>query len=113
MPMDYLVFESCDGKLAEIIVAILRNRGYDAGYQTSYPQHAIYIKAERQEEADKIGKIIKDFMEKFPKKQIGALVTYEYDESITKLGKLIPETPMRKRENMIQKIKEKVEKEEW
>lgn len=113
MPIDYLVFEPCDEKLAEIIVRILEKRGYDAGYQTSYPQHAVYIKAENQEEADKIGKIIKDFMAKFPKKQIGALVTYEYDESITKLGKLIPETPKKKHENVIQKIREKIDREEW
>lgn len=38
---------------------------------------------------------------------------YEYDESITKLGKLIPETSKKKRENHNRKIKDKIEKEDW
>ena len=113
MPMDYKVFEPNDRELAEIIVRILERRGYDAGYQSSYPQHAVFIKVDSQEEADKISKIIKEFMERYPKRKVDGLETYDYDESITKLGKLIPETLKKKRENLIQKIKGRIEQEEW
>jgi hypothetical protein len=113
MPVDYIVFEPNDRELAEIIVRILQKRGYDAGYQSSYPQHAVCIKVDSQEEADKISKIIKDFMERYPKRKLNGLETYDYDESITKLGKLIPETPKKKRENIIRKIIGRIEREEW
>jgi hypothetical protein len=111
--IDYLVFEPCDEKLAEIIVRILRKRGYDAGYQTSYPQHAVFINVDSKEEADRISKIIKDFMDKFPKRKVGGLTTYEYDESIVNLGRLIPETPRKKHEKLFQRIMDKIDREEW
>jgi MinD-like ATPase involved in chromosome partitioning or flagellar assembly len=111
--IDYPVFEPGDEKLAEIIVRILRKRGYDAGYQTSYPQHAVVINVDSKEEADKISKIIKDFMDKFPKRKIGGLITYDYDESIVNLGRLIPETPRRKHERFVQRIMDKIDREEW
>jgi len=112
MPMDYKVFEPNDEALAEIIVGILEKRGYDAGYQSSYPQHAVFIKAESQEEADRISKMIENFMEKF-KKQKEGMITYDYDQTITKLGRLIPETPKKKRKNFDERIKKKIEKEDF
>jgi hypothetical protein len=113
MPMDHRVFEPNNEALAEIIVKILEKRGYNAGYQTSYPQHAIFIKVDGQEEAQNTSNIIEGFMERLKKQPTGGMMIYEYDESITKLGKLIPETSKKKRENHNRKIKDKIEKEDW
>ena len=110
--MDYSVFEPNNKELAEIIVRILQKRGYQAEYQRSYPQHAVLIKVNNQKEANKISKIIESFMETYKRKH-GEIITYEFDQSITKLGELIPETPKKERENLIEKIKEKIEKEDW
>lgn len=110
--MDYKVFEPNDRELAEITVRILEKRGYDAGYQSSYPQHAVFIKVDTQEEADRISKILEDFMERF-KKQKEGMITYDYDQTITKLGRLIPETPKKKRKNLDEGIKKKIEKEDF
>ena len=111
MPMDYKVFEPNDKELAEIIVRILEKRGYDAGYQTSYPQHAVFIKVESQEEADKISKIIENFMERFKRNESG-ITTYKLDTSITKLSSLIPETSKKKHERLVEKIKKKIDKQD-
>jgi len=114
MPMDYPVFEPNDKELAEIIVKILEKRGYQAGYQRSYPQHTIFVKVDKVEVANKISKIIERFMQRFEKRrEEGALVTYKYDKSVTELGRLIPETLKKRRENINEKIKEKIEKEDW
>jgi len=111
MPMDYKVFEPNDRELAEIIVRILEKRGYDAGYQSSYPQHAVFIKVDSQEEADRISKIIENFMEKFKGIDSG-MATYKLDTPITKLSSLIPETSKKKREDLVKKIKRNIENEE-
>jgi hypothetical protein len=111
MPMDYPVFEPNDKQLAEIIVRILKKRGYYADYQRSYPNHIVFIKVETQEEADKISKIIKNFMEKFRRIESG-IATYKLDTSITKLSSLIPETSKRKREKLVEKIKKEIENED-
>ena len=113
MPRDYPVFEPHNEELAEIIVRILEKKDYHAGYQRSYLQHTIFIKVDREEEANKISKIINDFMQRFKKQGEYGVPTYDYDSSITKLGKLIPETPKKRRENIDEKIKEKIEKEDW
>ena len=113
MPMDYKVFEPNDEALAEIIVRILEKRGYDTGYQSSYPQHAVFIKVESQEEADRVFKIIENFMEKFKEQKEGMMITYHYNQTITKLGRLIPETPKKKRKNLDERIKRKIEREEF
>lgn len=103
------MFEPNNKELAEIIVGILQKRGYQAGYQRSYPQHAVFIKVDKQEEANKISKIIESFMESKKRKE-GGIITYEYDKSITKLGRLIPEILKKRRENINEKIKDKIEK---
>jgi len=90
-----------------------KKRGYDAGYQTSYPQHKVFIKVESQEEADQVSKIIENFMEKFKEQKEGMMITYHYDRTITKLGKLIPETPKKKRQNLDESIKRKIDREEF
>jgi len=111
MPMGYKVFEPNDKQLAEIIVKILKKRGYDAVYQTSYPQHDVFIKVESQEEADRISKIIENFMERFKRNESG-ITTYKLDTSITKLSSLIPETLQKKRERSVEKIKKEIDKED-
>jgi hypothetical protein len=113
MPMDYEVFEPNDEGLAEIIVRILEKRGYDADFQTSYPQHAIFIKVDSREEADRVSKIIENFMEKFKEQKEGMMITYHYDRTITKLGRLIPETRKKKRQNLDESIKRKIDREEF
>lgn len=111
--MDYPVFEPHNKGLAEIIVKILEKRGYQAGHQRSYPQHTVFIKVDKQEEANKISKIIESFMEEFKTQKDDGTITYNCKKSITKLGRLVPETPKKKRGNLIEKIKEKIEKEDW
>ena len=53
MPMDYVVFEPADENFAQLIVRILEERGYSAGYQLGYPHNKIFIKVDDKEEADK------------------------------------------------------------
>ena len=113
VPMGYPVFEPNDEALAKIIVRILEKRGYDAGYQTSYPQHEIFIHVESPEEADRVSKIVKDFMEKFKEQKEGMMISYHYDRTITNLGRLIPETPKKKRQNLDESIKRKIDREEF
>lgn len=113
MPMDYPVFEPHNKELAEIIVRILEKRGYQAEYQRSYPQHTVFIKVDEQEEANNISKIIEGFMGRFKKQKAGGIISYKYDQSITKLGRLIPETPKKEHKNLIEEIQEKIEKEDW
>jgi hypothetical protein len=47
MPMTYEVFEPDNEHLAMIIVEILEERGYNAGYQLGYPNNKIFIKIGR------------------------------------------------------------------
>ncbi len=112
MPMDYEVFEPNDEHLADIIVRILEKRGYNAGYQRSYQNHKIFIKVDTQEEADRISRIIKSFMEKFRRNESG-ITAYRLDSSISKLGNLIPETSKRKREKVVEHIENKIENENY
>ena len=113
MPMDYPVFEPNDENLAKIICKILEKRGYIAGYQTSYPQHTIFIKVDDPDIANNVSKIIRNFMERYETKKEGALTVYNYDESIIELAKLIPETEMGKQEKMVKKILEQLDEEKF
>ena len=91
MLMDYEVFEPSNEHLARILVRILEERGYNAGYQLGYPNNKLFIKVDTKEEADRISGIIRGFMEKF--RLIGSEVTTdEVNTSISMLSSLIPET---------------------
>ena len=54
MPIDCEVFEPNDENLAQLVVRILEEKGYNAGYQLGYPHNKIFIKVDDKEEADRI-----------------------------------------------------------
>ena len=95
MPMDYEVFEPRDEHLAQIIVRILEERGYNAGYQLGYPNNKVFIKVDAKEEADRISGVIRRFMEKF--RLTGSEIT---TDELNTFSSLIPETTERKREKL-------------
>jgi hypothetical protein len=91
MLMDYEVFEPDNEHVARILVRILEEKGYNAGYQLGYPNNKLFIKVDTKEEADRISGIIRGFMEKF--RLSGSKVTTdELNTSISMLSSLIPET---------------------
>jgi hypothetical protein len=102
MLMDYEVFEPNDEHLAHIMVRILEERGYNAGYQLGYPHNKIFIKVDTKEEADRISGIIRRFMEKF--RLTGSEIT---TDELRTLSSLIPETSERKREKLAENIENK------
>jgi hypothetical protein len=108
MPKDYEVFEPIDENLAQLIVKILEERGYNAGYQLGYPHNKILIKVEDKEEADRISGTIKKFTKKFNLTNRG-ITTATLSTLTSKLGSLIPESPNRKREKPTEKIEKKTE----
>ena len=93
--MDYVVFEPTDENFAQLIVRILEERGYSAGYQLGYPHNKIFIKVDDKEEADRISGIIGKFMKKFNLAE-GGIAAAKLDTLTSKLGSLIPEQPNRK-----------------
>jgi hypothetical protein len=93
--MDYVVFEPADENFAQLIVRILEERGYSAGYQLGYPHNKIFIKVDDKEEADRISGIIGKFMKKFNLTE-GGIAASKLDTLTSKLGSLIPEQPNRK-----------------
>ena len=95
--MDYVVFEPADENFAQLIVRILEERGYSAGYQLGYPHNKIFIKVDDKEEADRISGIIGKFMKKFNFTE-GGIAASKVDTLTSKLGSLIPEQPDRKLE---------------
>ena len=106
--MTYVVFEPDNEHLAIIIVKILAERGYNAGYQLCYPNNKIFINVDTKEEADRISGIFKKFTEKFRLTGSG-LTTDEFNTSINKLTSLIPETSNRKPEKPVGNIEKKIE----
>ena len=112
MPMDYEVFEPNNEHLAQIIVRILEEKGYTAGYQLGYPNNKIFINVDTKEEADRISGIIRRFMEKFSLTERG-ITTYKLNTLISKLSSLIPETPKRKREKPAEHIEKKIENKDY
>ncbi len=108
MPMDYEVFEPNDENIAQLIVRILEERGYNAGYQLGYPHNKIFIKVDDKEEANKISGIIGKFMKKFNLTERG-ITTSKLDTLTSKLGSLIPEPPNRKLEKPVENIEKKTE----
>ncbi|MGZ4850493.1 MAG: hypothetical protein ACXV2C_03830, partial [Candidatus Bathyarchaeia archaeon] len=91
MLKDYEVFEPNDEYLAQLIVRILEERGYNAGYQLGYPHNKIFIKVDDKEEADRISGIIRRFMKKFNLTERG-ITTSRSNTLTSNLGSLIPET---------------------
>jgi hypothetical protein len=108
MPMDYVVFEPADENFAQLIVRILEERGYSAGYQLGYPHNKIFIKVDDKEEADRISGIIEKFMKKFNLTE-GGIAVSKLDTLTSKLGSLIPEQPNRKLEKPAENNGKKVE----
>src|SRR4030042_1824556 len=112
MPMDYEVFEPSNEHLAQIIVRILGERGYNAGYQLGYPNNKVFINVDAKEEADRISGIIIRFMEKFSLTE-GGITTYKLNTLTSKLSSLIPETPLRKRGKLAESIDKKIESKDY
>jgi hypothetical protein len=108
MPMTYEVFEPDNEHLAMIIVKILEERGYNAGYQLGYPNNKIFINVDTKEEADRISGIIRRFMEKSSLAERG-ITTSKLETLTSELGSLIPETSNRKIEKPIENIEKKTE----
>jgi hypothetical protein len=112
MPKDYEVFEPNNEHLAQIIVRILEERGYNAGYQLGYPNNKIFINVDTKEEANRISGIIIRFMEKFSLTERG-ITTYKLNTLIRKLSGLIPETSKGKREKLAENIERKIENKDY
>ena len=108
MPMEYVVFEPVDENFAQLIVRILEERGYSAGYQLGYPHNKIFIRVDDKEEADRISGIIGKFMKKFNLTE-GGIGASKLDTLTSKLGSLIPEQPDRKLEKPVENMEKKVE----
>jgi hypothetical protein len=108
MPMDYVVFEPIDENFAQLIVRILEERGYSAGYQLGYPHNKIFIKVDDKDEADRISGIIGKFMKKFNLAE-GGIAASKLDALTSKLGSLIPEQPNRKLEKPVENNEKKTE----
>ena len=98
--MDYEVFEPNNEHLAQIIVRILEEKGYNAGYQLGYPNNKIFIKVDAKEQADRISRIIRRFMEKFSLTERG-ITTDKLNTSISVLSSLIPETLRENEKNLL------------
>jgi hypothetical protein len=109
MPMDYAVFEPNDEHLARVIVRILEERGYNAGYQLGYPNNKVFINVDTKEEADRISGIIRKFMKKFSLTERG-MTTRKLNTLIAKLSGLIPATS--KLEKPAENIEKKIENKE-
>ena len=112
MPMDYEVCEPNNEHLARIIVRILEEKGYTAGYQLGYPNNKVFINVDNKEEADRISGIIRRFMEKFSLTERG-ITTDKLNTLISKLSSLVPETPERKREKLAKDIEKKIENKDY
>jgi hypothetical protein len=108
MPMDCEVFEPSDENIAQLIVRILEEKGYSAGYQLGYPHNKVFIKVDVKEEADRISGIIRKFMKKSNLTE-RAMTTSKFNTLTSNLGSLIPEPPNRKLERPAEIIEKKTE----
>ena len=108
MPKDYEVFEPSDENLAQLIVKILEERGYNAGYQLGYPHNKIFIKVDDKIEADRISGTIKKFMKKYNLAERG-ITTSKLNTLTSKLGSLIPESLNRNQKKPVENIEKKTE----
>ena len=112
MPIDCEVFEPNDDNLAQLVVRILEEKGYNAGYQLGYPHNKIFIKVDDKEEADRISNIISRFMKKFNLAERG-ITSSKLNILTNKLGSLIPKPPNRKLEKPLENIEKKTENNEF
>ena len=94
MPKDYEVFEPSNEHIAQIIVKVLEDRGYIAGYQIGYPKNKVFITVDTDEEADRISEIISKFMEKLSLSK-GGITTDRLNKLKPKLSRQIPKTSKR------------------
>ncbi|HEX7482458.1 MAG TPA: hypothetical protein VF350_03210 [Candidatus Bathyarchaeia archaeon] len=108
MPKDYEVFEPNDESIAQIIVGILAEKGYNACYQLGYPHNKIFVKVEDKEVAARISCIIGKFMKKFNLTE-KSTTNSKLDTITSKLGSLIPEQQNRKLEKSVENIEKKAE----
>ena len=95
MSADFEIFEPNDENIAQIIVRILEEKGYSAGYQLGYPHNKIFIKVDEKEEANRISGILRRFMKKSNLTERG-ITTFKVDALTSELGSLIPEPPNKK-----------------
>jgi hypothetical protein len=107
MPKDYEVFEPNEENIAQVIVGILEEKGYNACYQLGYPHNKIFIKVDEKELAERILGIIGKFMKKFNLTERG-MTASKLDTLTGKLGSLIPEPPDRKLEKAVENIEKKI-----
>ena len=106
--MDFEVFEPNDERIAQIVVRILEERGYNAAYQIGYPNNKVLIKVDDKEEAYKISGIVRRFMKEFNLSE-RAITTSTFDTLTSKLGSLIPEAPNSRMEALVENIEKKTE----
>src|SRR5664280_1576398 len=93
MKMDYTVFEPTNERHTQIIVRFLQERGYNAGYQLSYPNNKVFIRVDAKEEANRISGIIGRFVDEF--RLTGSEITF--DELKKSIG--IPKVLLTEAEN--------------
>ena len=89
MTKDYEVFQPSNEHLAQLIVGILEERGFDAGYQIGYPHNKVFIRVDGKEEAEKISRSIRKFMVKHAFSETG-IPSAKLNLLISKLASLIP-----------------------
>jgi hypothetical protein len=92
---DYEVFQPSNEHLAQLVVGILEGKGYDAGYQIGYPHNKVFIRVDKKEEADKISRLIRNFMAKHTFGETG-IPSVKLNQLISKLADIIPSTASEK-----------------
>ena len=109
MTKDYEVFQPSNEHLAQLIVGILEGKGFDAGYQIGYPHNKVFIRVDKKEEADKISRLIRNFMAKHAFGETG-IPSAKLNQLISKLSDLIPSSvPEKTRTVEIEGVREIME----
>jgi hypothetical protein len=106
---DFVVFEPDNERLAQIIVRILREKGYISSYQIGYPKNKIFIRLESEEEADRVSFIIRRFMEKISLTD-RKTTTDKLTSLLSDLGSWLSKTPAEiEAEILVEKVEHKPE----
>jgi hypothetical protein len=108
MPKDYEVYQPSNERLAQVVVGILEGKGYSASYQIGYPNNKVFIKANTEEEANKVSETIRKFMQKQDFGETG-IPTPRLNSLTSKLSDLLPQ-PLERKE--IETLTEKVGQEQ-